>query len=306
MSKTQFRDVEYERWVSESQVGQLVGFVPQVVYWVHSTRGSDTNAGTLRASPLATIDAAIGKCVANDGNVIAVMPGHAESISSATSLVPDVAGITIIGMGNGRSKPVLTFDTAVTATIDIGAANIRMTNFVFIAGMDEITLAIDVNANDFELDQCTFDYGETTGWNFRTYIDVNSFDRANIHHNELYTEPATVGAECALDMVDALNTKFENNLIMGTWDTQVILGDTTVSTLISIHKNRIFQEDTDDNGCVELTVACTGLVTDNHLGSLDGGGVTALLDGGSCLLMGNWAADAIDEAGVTKQQVTAT
>ena len=50
------------------------------VYWVDSGTGSNGNKGTYR-QPLATIDNAIGKCSANNGDIIVVFPGHSGTVS---------------------------------------------------------------------------------------------------------------------------------------------------------------------------------------------------------------------------------
>lgn len=87
-----------------------------------------TGAGTNPDTPFATIDFAVGKCTASNGDRIYVMPGHSENLTSATSLVVDVAGVSIIGIGSGPLRPRLTFTTAAEATISITAANCRMDN----------------------------------------------------------------------------------------------------------------------------------------------------------------------------------
>lgn len=75
-------------------------------FFVDSVNGLDTNPGSTWNSPLATIDAAIGKCSPNRGDVIYVRPGHTENITAATGINCDVAGITIQGLGSGlQSQP---------------------------------------------------------------------------------------------------------------------------------------------------------------------------------------------------------
>jgi hypothetical protein len=102
------------------------------IFWVDSgaTSGgaNSTGYGKSPASPFLTIDYAVGKCEANNGDVIYVMPGHAESLTGATSLAVDVAGIKIIGLGCGYSMPKLTYTTAAAATIAITAENCHLEN----------------------------------------------------------------------------------------------------------------------------------------------------------------------------------
>ncbi|MBK7406394.1 MAG: hypothetical protein IPJ41_17780, partial [Phycisphaerales bacterium] len=74
-------------------------------FFVHSASGSDSNAGLMPSQALATLDAAFALCTANNGDVIWVMPGHAETISAAAGIVADIAGVTVIGMGVGAEMP---------------------------------------------------------------------------------------------------------------------------------------------------------------------------------------------------------
>src|SRR3972149_5755717 len=79
------------------------------VFFVHSGTGSSGNDGLGPSSPTATIAQAIAKCTASKGDLVIVMPGHAENIASATSLALNKAGVSVIGLGRGRNRPVLSF-----------------------------------------------------------------------------------------------------------------------------------------------------------------------------------------------------
>jgi hypothetical protein len=118
--------------------------------FVHAGTGTDGTAyGFTPDIPYATIDYAIGKCTASKGDIIYVMPGHAESVSAATSMVLDIAGVQIIGIGSGRLKPQITLDTATTATISVTAANCLIenvdiiTNFLNVASIFTIAAGGD-------------------------------------------------------------------------------------------------------------------------------------------------------------------
>lgn len=105
----------------------------------------------------ATIDSAVGYCTASRGDVILVAPGHTEAISSATALLLDVAGISIVGLGEGANRPTLTFDTANTATIPVSAANVSVKNIIFTANFADIVSFFTLTtANNFTLDGCFF------------------------------------------------------------------------------------------------------------------------------------------------------
>ena len=140
--------------IDSADFGDSVG-LPDVFY-VDSGAGSDTNDGRDPAFPLATIDAAINKCTASQGDVILVQPGHAETLTAQISL--DVIGVSIIGVGEGTLKPQLTIN-AVIDGIDIGAANCRVENIGFAASTAGATSQINVDAANATIEKVHFDIG---------------------------------------------------------------------------------------------------------------------------------------------------
>ena len=127
------------------------------VYWVGATAGVSWVAGVnapesgQKATPFATIDYAIGKCTANHGDVIYVLPGHAETLATAGAITADIAGISIIGLGNGTLKPKLTL-SATGSTIAISADNVTIKDIIIIHIMAEgIIRIIIVEENPHQL-----------------------------------------------------------------------------------------------------------------------------------------------------------
>lgn len=124
------------------------------VYFVDSgaALGADSSdRGTTPEKPFLTLDYAIGRCTASQGDYIILMPGHAETVSAAGDIVCDVAGVHILGIGEGTLQPTITFDTADTADIDVTAANVTFENVHFIANYANVDGAIDVAATGTDL-----------------------------------------------------------------------------------------------------------------------------------------------------------
>jgi len=109
---------------------------PGKVFWVNNSSvlapngvgGSDGNDGTYQR-PFSTIDKAINSTTASRGDIIFVMPGHAETVALSTSIGFDVAGIAIIGLGKGTLRPTLTM-SAVASSLVFSAANMVLQNFL--------------------------------------------------------------------------------------------------------------------------------------------------------------------------------
>ncbi|CAB4217000.1 hypothetical protein UFOVP1590_22 [uncultured Caudovirales phage] len=137
---------------------------PGQVFWVSNATtvlpgqigGSDGNAGSFNA-PFSTLDYAIGACTANRGDIIFIKPGHAETISTATAVALDVAGVAIVGLGTGTKRPTFTLDTANTATLGVSAANISVQNCLFVANFLTIASCFTLStAANFTLQGCEF------------------------------------------------------------------------------------------------------------------------------------------------------
>ena len=119
------------------------------VYWVDSGAGADTGKGT-ENSPFATLDYAIGRCTANNGDIIMVKAGHAETLTTGVAF--DIAGITVVGLGNGDGRPAFTVNAAVNGfsitADDIGIHNVRM---ITGSSVTAATRFIRIAASDIEL-----------------------------------------------------------------------------------------------------------------------------------------------------------
>jgi len=103
------------------------------VYFVDSNTGSDGNKGTSKDKAFATLDYAIGRCTASKGDVIYLMPGHAENIIAADTVDFDVAGVKVVGLGDGALKPTFTA-TVLAGGMTVAAANVTIENIRLTAG----------------------------------------------------------------------------------------------------------------------------------------------------------------------------
>jgi len=115
---------------------------------------SDTNDGRSWIRPLATLDAAINKCTANQGDVILLAEGHAESwTTTGAKFTADVAGITIIGLGEGSNRATFSFGHTGT-TVTISAANVTIENCLFVTAIDSVVTYGTISGTDCKLINC--------------------------------------------------------------------------------------------------------------------------------------------------------
>jgi len=98
-----------------------------------------------------------------------------------------VAGVRVIGLGNGNDRPTITIDTANTATINVTAASVSFQNMIFVANFLSIAACFTITtAKAFTVRDCEF--RETSSvLNFLNIIKstgaTNTADRLNAQGN---------------------------------------------------------------------------------------------------------------------------
>jgi len=172
---------------------------PGDIWFVDSGSGTDAAGyGQNPDSPVATLDYAIGLCTASQGDVIYLLPGHAENIASATGCVFDVAGIKVIGLGFGNLRPTLTLTTATAATISITAANVWIENVLVVGNFLDIASTFTVagtadglTIKDVETRDTSAILGALIQFSLATALTDVTFD-GYVHRNgTTLTTPAT-------------------------------------------------------------------------------------------------------------------
>ena len=126
-----------------------------------SATGADAAGyGLSPDAPFLTLDYAIASCAENNGDIIYVMPGHAET---TTAIALDVAGIKIIGLGWGRSRPTFTATTGASNLVNVTVANVWIENLRFVGAASGV-LALLANSSagtDLVVLGCSFEHGAT-------------------------------------------------------------------------------------------------------------------------------------------------
>jgi hypothetical protein len=263
-----------------------------------STRGI-AGRGRSPDFPFATIDYAIGQCTANNGDVIVVATGHAETVSAAAGIDFDVAGVTVVGLGLGAARPTITM-SAVASTVHLDAASCHIENLLFNVQHD-CTVVIDVDKTDCTIKDCEFRARTAaTAREWVTGIDVNggsanACDRTKIL-GCIFVSPTAGADNCiGLDEV-AANVEIANCVFWGDFADAAIHNPTgKVLTQLYIHDNCIENTQTGDHS-IELVSACTGVLArnlyKNNMTQATG------TDPGSCFSYECYHCDAIDVSGI--------
>jgi len=234
------------------------------VYWVDSgSNGSDGNKGTKR-EPFATIDYAIGKCTASNGDLIMVKPGHAETL--AANITMDVIGVSVIGLGRGTLRPTITVG-AFDGTVAMTAANSAMSNirFVLEATDDTVASAFTITADGCKVEGCETVVHATA--QFTTHLTATDAQFVEIKNNKfksLHTASSTSGI--VVDGCDDL--VISGNVVDGHF-TEHALDNTTPASAdeilrATIDGNHITNRSTTAGDlAVQLDAAATGIFSNN-------------------------------------------
>ena len=250
------------------------------VYHVDSgaDAASNNNAATNPKQPAATLDGAIGKCTANNGDVILVAPGHAETISAAAAITFDVAGVTVIGMGVGNSRPTITLDTATSTDIDVTAADVQIHNLIFSMNYADIVEVFDLSAAGFVVNKCRF-VDTATNMNFvdliKTTTTDNQADRLEFTDNVIIS-PDT-GNNGVIDIGGDLDGLVfnGNSIFMGVANSEAIVSVATGKDITNceITHNNIYRLNTAGDLLIDSdTTANSGIIAHNRIGHADTSG----------------------------------
>ena len=294
-----------DRFGSEPSIGQPYGGHSNLpnIFFVDSASGAATNSGRRPERALITIDAAVNLCTANNGDIIIVLPGHAETISTAGGLALDIAGISVIGMGEGQDRPRLTM-SAVASSVTVGAASIRLQNILFLSTAAS-TIVVDVNSTDFTIEECEF--RRTSGTVPVTSIDINggaanAADRARIL-NCVHDTGTNVGYSQFVELGEIANgVEIAGCRVFGDFLNACIHNPIGfICTGLYVHDNYLTNLQTGDHS-IELVSACTGALVRNMYQN-DMTQATGS-DPGSCWNFENYHSDAIDLSAIISPLAT--
>lgn len=222
--------------------------------------GSDAAGyGESPDKPVATLDYAVGLCTADQGDVIFVMPGHAESLAADSAVDIDVAGVTVIGLGWGRNMP--TFNaTAAAGDLKLAAAGVTIQNLRFTGGIDATTGIVEVSAADCAILGC--EYRDVTGQATDIIMTTAAADRLLIDGLRVFGA-AAAGGNSAIALVGLDDFELRNFFIYGNFAVGGVDIRTTAAVRCWIHDGVIWTENAADIGIVDTITGSTGVIGPN-------------------------------------------
>ena len=233
------RHALYGQWLSGNLVVADASKATGKYWYVDSGSATGADAGgSGRApdAPFLTLDYAFGAhgAAANNGDVVIVMPGHAETIASAGAITMDLAGVSVIGIGTGADRPTFTF-SATDSTIIMSAASLRLENIlikpsinavvspIVISGADCVIKNVEVQ-DDSALVECQASILTTAG---AARLTIDGFEYRGFVTGDAATR--------VIVLVGVVNATIKNCKFWGEVSTAVINMETTLSTGITVH-----------------------------------------------------------------------
>lgn len=255
--------------------------------------------GTSWASAVATLDEAVNLCTANRGDIIYVAQGHNEALTGADGVDIDIAGVTVIGLGNGSDRPRFDYDAGAGEFV-IGAAGVRIVNLTFLPSADSVVHAIDVeDGGDYAVIQdCEFLNSETANTDeFDDVIQVGTTatDVWIINCTHTYT---STSVECNsfvdLSAATILRPRVIGCYAFGGYDEAPIWGGAAVPTQVIVANNYVYNSETGDLG-IEFQGAATGFLSYNIVYT---DALATAIDPGSLTCVENYAINTTDLSAV--------
>jgi hypothetical protein len=257
--------------------------------------GSDINNGTSPSQPLATLAKALLLVRANYDDVIFVMEGHAENIVSAAQIACATAGVSIVGLGNGRARPTFTWTTVATATWTVTAANVAIQNLVFVGtGVASVTTMFAITGDDCTFTNCEFDHANATNQALLG-ITITGTNRFKFDNNRVHGT-ANTGTTNFIQIVGSagkqLDYEFIGNSFHGNYTTTLgAINNITVAMVNVLIRDNVFvNATTSATKCIVTLTASTGIVMRNTFG-IGSGTAPITMDAG--WWAGNWSAAAV-------------
>lgn len=232
-------------------------------YYVDS--GVDRESGLSPDEAVGTIEELISgdKLTANQGDRLIVMPGHAETLGDE-SLVVDIAGVHVLGLGWGSAKPQINHNHA-NAEVSIAADNVKWTGIRHLADVTSVAVGIEIEDGSSYCEVGDCDFGVVLAGTDEFTVSVRTNDASNnawLHDLAIHQGAAAAVSAISLTK-DTDLTVIERVVTSGDFSTACINGLTTASTRVLISDCLLTNGiggDLNSEPCIEMFTGTTGWI----------------------------------------------
>jgi hypothetical protein len=235
---------------------------------------SDTTDSYSTSSLLvSTLNAGLARCRSGKGDVVVVLPGHAENISTADFFTSLVAGTRIIGVGMPGQTILPTFTwTATASSFLLDVANVVLDNLAFDwTSVDGVVAPITVTGAGCTISNCKFSV-QTASAGALKGVDVSTGANGFRFINNTMlgigeAQPLTSSAVLVSAAVD--DVEISDNYICTAGPgaaTTGLIAVTAAATNVRIRRNETVNLETAGTALFTITVgdvAATGIISRN-------------------------------------------
>jgi hypothetical protein len=252
----------------------------RVAAYVRSTGAQDGEDHFAASGNLvSTLQAGLARCRSGQGDIVYVLPGHTESISTADFFTNLVAGTQIIGAGRPGSTNNPTFTwTATTSTFLLDVADVSIVGLNFVTGgADNVTAPITVSAAGCSIVGCHIIAGTSSVLESATVVTLASgATDCLVVGNRFSATGGAVTTACVSIAAVARPVVVGNRFITTQSSaTTGVIAITGAATDVDIGWNRMYNAVEDGVGIRLADAAATGIIYNNYFGGVDAGGTVA-------------------------------
>lgn len=293
--------------------GELAALLPpgaRVAAYVRSGGPSGIDSPVIRSNLVTTLDAGLSRCRSGMGDVVVVLPDHAEDIDAADKMSSLVAGTRILGLGRGLFRPTFTWTLAggtfLLDQADVELLNVRLVMASTANGGVTVTAAMTVSGAGCAIRGCDVRFGADADDKVTKGIIITGADCV-FEDNRCFGATA---AECTtfLELTGCTRIQVIDNFISGATSAVavgVVRALTTAFTDGLIARNYIANNKAASEEALTLIASCTGLLEENRLAVLDDASVALDNDGDMTYGPQNTLANLAGERGVVIGTVSA-
>lgn len=253
----------------------------RVAAYVRST-GAQDGEDHFAASGLlvATLQAGLARCRAGQGDIVYVLPGHTESISTADFFTNLVAGTQIISAGRpgATNNPNFTW-SAVASTFLLDVADVALVGLTLtMGGADNVTAPITVTGAGCMIVGCHIIAGTSSVLESATPITVSTgATDCLIAGNRFSATGGAVTTACVSVGAAVARTTITGNRFFTTQSTATtgVIAIGAAATELDINWNTMYNQVEDGVGIRIANVAATGTISWNMFGGVDAAGTVA-------------------------------
>ena len=282
---------------------------PGVVRFVDSSHAAAANAlggGRSPDKPFSTLayvmtNASTLTPALAAGDVIYLMPGHTETIAAAAGIACATAGVKIIGLGWGASRPTFTF-SATGSSWTVTAASVYIKNIRVTSSINELVSMFSVSAADVVLDAVDYVDPLAALETIQFLLTTSGATRIVVKNCYHLASTQAASAQKWIALVAVIQARIlDNTFILNLQDgaTSAVIDLDTNVRRVEIGRNVIHLTGYTANllSAILGAAAATGICHDNRI-SGDVAVVTTLNDFPGGYSLENYCVRAVDKSGI--------